>query len=201
MTSDWGCWRRVVVSIWLVCVSVCFVDVSFEWWCSWRRPYHVESTGSRPITAVKQRWARSVLAWVTGWEYRVSPAFNNPHTQSISQSSTTTTTTSINPNDRNYRHYNYTHCSHSHLINIIIFITILATLSHTHLINLHHHYPTHCQSISPHLYTIQPVHMKHIQPHTVSTQQTSHIASQTLAYTKHTQSQYHHVHIDNQIHQ
>ena len=28
------------------------------------RPYHVESTGSRPITEVKQRWARLVLGWV-----------------------------------------------------------------------------------------------------------------------------------------
>ena len=35
------------------------------------RPYHVENTGSRPITAVKQRRARSVLGWVTAWEYRV----------------------------------------------------------------------------------------------------------------------------------
>ena len=35
------------------------------------RPYHVENTGSRPITEVKQRWARSVLGWVTAWEYRV----------------------------------------------------------------------------------------------------------------------------------
>ena len=35
------------------------------------RPYHVENTGSRPITEVKQRRARSVLGWVTAWEYRV----------------------------------------------------------------------------------------------------------------------------------
>ena len=35
------------------------------------RPYHVESTGSRSITEVKQRRARSVLGWVTAWEYRV----------------------------------------------------------------------------------------------------------------------------------
>ena len=35
------------------------------------RPYHVESTGSRPITEVKQRRARLVLGWVTAWEYRV----------------------------------------------------------------------------------------------------------------------------------
>ena len=35
------------------------------------RPYYVESTGSRPITEVKQRRARLVLGWVTAWEYRV----------------------------------------------------------------------------------------------------------------------------------
>ena len=35
------------------------------------RPYYVESTGSRPITEVKQRRARSVLGWVTAWEHRV----------------------------------------------------------------------------------------------------------------------------------
>lgn len=47
------------------------------------RPYHVGNTGSRPITEVKQRWARLVLAWVTGWEYRVlrrhfAPSSVNP---------------------------------------------------------------------------------------------------------------------------
>ena len=35
------------------------------------RPYHVECTGSRLITEVKQRRARLVLGWVTAWEYRV----------------------------------------------------------------------------------------------------------------------------------
>ena len=35
------------------------------------RPYHVESTGSRPITEVKQRRAWLVLGWVTAWEYQV----------------------------------------------------------------------------------------------------------------------------------
>ena len=35
------------------------------------RPYHVENTGSRLITEVKQRRARLVLGWVTAWEYRV----------------------------------------------------------------------------------------------------------------------------------
>ena len=36
-----------------------------------QRPYHVENTGSRPITEVKQRRARIVLGWVTAWEHRV----------------------------------------------------------------------------------------------------------------------------------
>ncbi|UYV74064.1 hypothetical protein LAZ67_11002019 [Cordylochernes scorpioides] len=35
------------------------------------RPYHVENTGSRPITEVKQRRARSVLGRVTTWEHQV----------------------------------------------------------------------------------------------------------------------------------
>ena len=35
------------------------------------QPYHVENTGSRLITEVKQRRARLVLRWVTAWEYRV----------------------------------------------------------------------------------------------------------------------------------
>ena len=36
------------------------------------RPYHVESTSSRPITEVKQRWVVLVLGWVTAWEYAMS---------------------------------------------------------------------------------------------------------------------------------
>ena len=36
-----------------------------------QRPYHVQSTGSRLITAVKQRWAWLVLGWVTAWEHHV----------------------------------------------------------------------------------------------------------------------------------
>ena len=36
------------------------------------RPYHVESTPSRPIWQVKQRWARLVLGSETAWESRVS---------------------------------------------------------------------------------------------------------------------------------
>jgi hypothetical protein len=35
------------------------------------RPYHVENTGSRPITEVKQRRACLVLRWVTAWEHHV----------------------------------------------------------------------------------------------------------------------------------
>ena len=33
------------------------------------RPYHRESTGSRPITEVKPCRAGLVLGWVTAWEY------------------------------------------------------------------------------------------------------------------------------------
>ena len=40
-----------------------------------QRSYHVENTGSRPITEVKQHRARLVLRWVTAWERRVSLAF------------------------------------------------------------------------------------------------------------------------------
>ena len=36
-----------------------------------QRPYHVENTGSRPITEVKQRRAWLVLRWVTAWEHHV----------------------------------------------------------------------------------------------------------------------------------
>ena len=50
----------------VVTIEVCGVDD-----CSRQRPYHVESTGSRPITEVKLRRAGLVLAWVTGWEYPV----------------------------------------------------------------------------------------------------------------------------------
>ena len=32
---------------------------------------HVECTGSRPITEVKQHWARLVLGWETAWEHQV----------------------------------------------------------------------------------------------------------------------------------
>ena len=35
------------------------------------RPYHAESTGSRPITEVKQSRACSVLGWVTAREQQV----------------------------------------------------------------------------------------------------------------------------------
>ena len=36
-----------------------------------QRPYHIEHTSSRPITEVKQCWARLVLGWVTTWEHWV----------------------------------------------------------------------------------------------------------------------------------
>jgi hypothetical protein len=40
-----------------------------------QRPYHVENTGSRPITEVKQHRALLVLRWVTAWERSVPLAF------------------------------------------------------------------------------------------------------------------------------
>jgi hypothetical protein len=40
-----------------------------------QRPYHVECTGSRQITEVKQRWAWIVLGWETAWEHQVLLAF------------------------------------------------------------------------------------------------------------------------------
>ena len=40
-----------------------------------QRPYHVEYTSSRPITEVKQHWARIVLGWETAWELLVLLAF------------------------------------------------------------------------------------------------------------------------------
>ena len=42
----------------------------------YQRPYHVENTGSRSITAVKQRWAWLVLGRVTAWEHHVLLACN-----------------------------------------------------------------------------------------------------------------------------
>lgn len=137
-------------------MSVCSVDVQFECMCSWRRPYHVESTGSRPITAVKQRWARSVLAWVTGWEYRVSPAFNNqtthnPHPQPPPPQHTDTFYFYLNNNNNNNNqlyyylsyHYNF-HQSHRPKLHTLPLYTLFPftsihyyahTLSHKHLIN------------------------------------------------------------------
>ena len=51
-----------------------------------QRPYHVENTSSRPITEVKQRWARLVLGWVTAWEHRVllsSTLFSLPYFRTV----------------------------------------------------------------------------------------------------------------------
>ncbi len=44
--------------------------------CSYsQRPYHVESTSSRPITEVKQRWAQLVLGRKSAWELWVLLAY------------------------------------------------------------------------------------------------------------------------------
>ena len=40
-----------------------------------QRPHRADNTSSRPITAVKQRWARLVLGWVTAWESLVLLSF------------------------------------------------------------------------------------------------------------------------------
>ena len=51
-----------------------------------QRPYHVENTSTRPITEVKQRWARLVLGWVTAWEHRVllsSTLFSLPYFRTV----------------------------------------------------------------------------------------------------------------------
>jgi hypothetical protein len=48
-----------------------------------QRPYHVEHTSSRPITEVKQHWARIVLGWETAWEHRVLLAFFFGHSLRI----------------------------------------------------------------------------------------------------------------------
>jgi hypothetical protein len=51
------------------------IQVSFNPFYSRQRPYHVENTGSRPITEVKQHRALLVLRWVTAWERSVPLAF------------------------------------------------------------------------------------------------------------------------------
>ena len=76
----WFVYIRVFnVSTFVVCTYVClhmqclvykYESVEFLR----QRPYHVENTGSRPITEVKQRRARLVLGWVTAWEHRVQLA-------------------------------------------------------------------------------------------------------------------------------
>ena len=48
-----------------------------------QRPYHVENTSSRPITEVKQRWARLVLGWETAWEHRVLLSFASVASQGV----------------------------------------------------------------------------------------------------------------------
>ena len=58
---------RLVVNI----VIRTLVHFTIYTWFYRLRPYHVENTGSRPITEVKQRRAWLVLGWVTAWEYQV----------------------------------------------------------------------------------------------------------------------------------
>ena len=73
-SSDKHC-EIAFMMVWAVSSKrqMCKKGYKLEWLCSniRQRPYHVESTGSRPITEVKQRRARLVLGWVTAWEPRV----------------------------------------------------------------------------------------------------------------------------------
>ena len=71
-------WYVVLYCCLLASIMMMSIEREIMFGCCCRRPYHVGNTGSRPITEVKQRWARLVLAWVTGWEYRVLPAFCPP---------------------------------------------------------------------------------------------------------------------------
>ena len=78
------CARALVWLPW----SSCWFSLCDGVRCARARPYHVGNTGSRLITEVKQRWARLVLAWVTGWEYRVlrpfcTPSHNQTHTHKL----------------------------------------------------------------------------------------------------------------------
>ena len=67
LPGNTGC-RRLL--FWLNCRYEEFKQ--YQNYCDNRlRPHYVEYTGSRPITEVKQRRARSVLGWETAWEYRV----------------------------------------------------------------------------------------------------------------------------------
>ena len=62
-----------LAAVWNSLKDVCDATIFYSLKLSDRRlrPYHVEYTRSRLISEVKQRRARLVLAWVTGWEYRV----------------------------------------------------------------------------------------------------------------------------------
>ena len=64
--------KKCKLKLFLKLYETLFVFI-YPYFCltSRQRPYHVEYTGSRPITEVKQRWARLVLGWVTAWEHRV----------------------------------------------------------------------------------------------------------------------------------
>ena len=58
--------KGIFLQLFLVMLYECLFFVACR-----HRPYHVESTGSRLITEVKQRRARLVLGWMTAWEHRV----------------------------------------------------------------------------------------------------------------------------------
>ena len=65
-------WKKIARCVKQCCMNECCqIQNQFCFSCQWLRPYHVECTGSRPITEVKQRRAWLVLGWETGWEHQV----------------------------------------------------------------------------------------------------------------------------------
>ena len=74
--QDRRSWKLVKCSAFHRCLSItCRQNLQSV---SRQRPYHVENTSSRPITEVKQHWARLVLGWVTAWEHWVLLSFAFP---------------------------------------------------------------------------------------------------------------------------
>ena len=136
----------------LFCSGV-LTEVIFAGECICRRPYHVENTGSRPITEVKQRWARLVLAWVTGWEYRVLPAFDTPHTHY-----TTSHTLFAKPTPQH-------HPTAPHPTATIRHQTLHYTQTFCQSLRLSN---THTQSLSPYLSLSPPPTLSFTRTHTHS---------------------------------
>ena len=67
------------------CITSFNFKLKVKWNINWnkygilkQRPYHIEYTSSRLITAVKQCWAKLVLGWVTAWESLVLLLYFHP---------------------------------------------------------------------------------------------------------------------------